>query len=126
MQASSLDADRDDGDAPCADPHPRVPLTHIKPLAQGSRTVSGALSSSFCVPAITVARKVNVVPARLAGHLITPVRLPSNGIHVPALGPEHRAIAVALQQPTTRARRRSCSRTLAASGFPAWSSTRIV
>jgi hypothetical protein len=78
------------------------------------------------VAAITVARNVNLTPADFAGHLITPVRLPLNEIHVPVLVPEHRTIAVDFQQLTTRAWRRSWSRTLAASGFPAWSLTTIV
>ena len=39
----SLDADRDAGDAPCAGPHPRVRLTHIKPL--GCRRRANRLSS---------------------------------------------------------------------------------
>lgn len=78
------------------------------------------------MPAITVARNVNLTPANFAGHLITPLRRPVNEIHVPLLAPEHGTIAVERQQPTTRARRRSCSRTLAASGLPARSSTTIV
>jgi hypothetical protein len=63
------------------------------------------------VSATTVARNVSLTPADLAGHLITPVRLPVKAIHVPDLLPEHRTIALDLQQPTTRVPRRSCSRT---------------
>ena len=86
----------------------------------------GARSASACVPATTVARKVSLTPANLAGHAITPVRFPLNEIHVPSRVPEHRTIAVDFQQRTTRAPRRSCSLTLAASGFPARSLTTIV
>ena len=81
---------------------------------------------SACVPATTVARKASLTPANLAGHAITPDRLPLNEIHVPVRAPEHRTIAVVFQQPTTRGPRRSCSRTFARSGFPARSLTTIV
>jgi len=64
--------------------------------------------------------------ASLAGHAMIPVRLPLNEIHVPARAPEHRTIAVDFQQRTTRAPRRSCSLTFAASDFPSWSLTTIV
>jgi hypothetical protein len=69
---------------------------------------------------------VSLTPANLAGHAIAPVRFPLNEIHVPARAPEHCIIAVDFQQRTTRAPRRSCSLTLAASGFPALSLTTIV